>query len=231
MFTHEELTDLLPAKKRALVTAEMVKTINDVAEDPLIADEFKTNFITYNSIIVNGKHSLEEYNNAIHFITLILLDHSHIDAYIQVFPDRYKRLKAKGLTRNQMSSYVSNYKGTVLVSKMIEQSLVPTYIVNAPKLQTAINHTEYLMLNAKSETVQQKAAETLITHLKAPEAAKLEVDISVNKGEVVDDYEQVMRQVARKKREAILAGADVKDIANISTKAEDAIEAEIEEKI
>lgn len=227
MFSTEELKNLLPSKKRGLVTEDMVKTINTVATDPLISEEFKTNFITYNTIISNGKYSLEEYNNAIHFLTLILLEHSDIDAYEIVFPERYLRLKTRGVTRSKMSSYVSNYKGTILVTQLLEQSLVPTYLVNAPKLQAAINHTEFLMLNAKSETVQQKAAETLITNLKAPEAAKLEVDISINKGEVVDDYEAVMREVAKKKREAILAGADIKEIANISSGVKEMIETEV----
>lgn len=227
MFSHEEIKNLLPSKKRGLVTEDMVKIINTVATDPLIAEEFKTNFVTYNTVISSGKYSLEEYNNAIHFLTLILLEHSDIDAYEQVFPERYLRLKKRGVTRSKMSSYVSNYKGTVLVTKLLEQSLIPTYIVNAPKLQAAINHTEFLMYNAKSETVQQKAAETLITNLKAPEAAKLEVDISVNKGEVVDDYEAVMREVAKQKREAILAGASIKEIANISSGIPEAIEAEV----
>ncbi len=231
MFSYEDITKLLPSKKKGLVTEDMVKTINDVASDPLIADEFKTNFITYNSVISSGKYSVEEYNNAIHFLTLIMLENKDIDAYEKVFPERYNRLITKGLTRSKISAYVSNYKNTALVAKLLEQSLVPSFIVNAPLYQEALNHSRFLMFNAKSETVQQKAAETILTQLKAPEAAKLEVDISINKGEIVDDYEAVMRDIAKRKREAIIAGASAKEIANISTSVENIIEVEIEKEI
>lgn len=217
MFSHDDIKNLLPSKKRGLVTESMVKTINDVAADPLISEEFKKNFITHKSIITSGKYSVAEYHNAIHFVTLILLEHSDIDAYAQVFPDRYARLIARGVTRSKMSSYVSNYKGGDMIVKLLEQTMVPTYILNAPLFQEALNHSRFLMLNAKSETVQQKAADSIMVQLKAPEAAKLEVDISVNKGEVVDDYEAVMREVAKRKRDAIVAGANVKEIANISS--------------
>ncbi len=217
MFTYDSIRNLLPPKKRTLVTEEMVKTINDVAADPLIAEEFKSNFLTFTNIISSGKYSVEEYNNAVHFITLSMLGDQDIDAYSKVFPDRYKRLADRGVSRSKMSSYVSNYKNTALYTQLLTQSIVPTHIVNAPLYQEALNHSRVLMLTAKSEAVQQKAAETILNQLKAPEAAKLEVDISINKGEVVDDYEAMMREVAKQKRDAILAGADTMKITNLAS--------------
>ena len=228
MLDIDTLRELIPKKQKNLVTENIVKIINETASDELIADEFKKNFVTYTNVISSGKYSLEEYNNAVHFLTMIMIGDSEIDAYSKVFPDRYKRLIEKGVDRSKISSYVSNYKNTKLVVQLLEQSMVPTYIVNAPLYQDALNHSIWLMYNAQSETVQQKSAEAVMVQLKAPEAAKLEVDISVNKGSVVDDYEQVMLEVAERKREAMLAGADVKSLANISPIKETVIDVEEE---
>jgi len=232
MFSFDELKNIVPQNKRNTVTQELVDKINDIASDDLVDEEFKSNILTHKTILSSGKWSMSEYIDAVRFVTLVLLGHTDIDAYAIVFPDRYKRLFVdKKLSRTKISPYVTAYKNNSIVVAIIEQTLVPTHILNLSVYQEAINHSKYLMLNAKSETVQQKAAETLLTQLKAPEAAKLEVDISINKGSVVDDYEQVMRDLATQKLELIKYGGDVKTIANISPiQQEEIIDVE-EEKV
>ena len=226
MFTYSELQELVPKKQRNVVTEDLVTLINDVASDDTIGDEFRQNMVSYSTVLSQGKYSLEEYMNANHFITLLLLQHKDIDAYKNVFPDRYMRLSAKGLTRSQISSYATNYKQTKLVSAILEQTMVPTSVLNAPMYQEALNHSRYLMLNARSETVQQKAAETIMTQLKAPEAAKLEVDISINKGDIVNDNETFMMELAEKKLELMRLGGSVKDIANMTVDKTEVIDVE-----
>ncbi len=229
MLTIEEVRDLVPKKKRNLVSEELIDRINQVAAEPLIADQFKENFITYSNIMQTGKYSIDEYKNAVHFVTHLLLESKDIDAYKRVFPDRYKRLEENGLDRSSISPYATAYKKSKLVTSLLEQTLTPSYIVNAPLYQQALNVQVELMMTARSEMVRTTAASAVLTHLKPPEAAKLEVDVNINKGSIVDDYEKVMRELAAQKMAMIKDGGDVKSIANFDIKP-DAIEAEIEEK-
>ena len=220
MFTYEELQDIVPKKQKALITEDMVTMIAEIASDPLCGDEFKNNMVSYSSVLGSGKYSLTEYSNATQFVTLLMLEHKDIDAYKIVFPERYLRLTTKGLSRSQISAYATNFKKTQLVSQILEQTMIPTHILNAPLYQEALNHSRYLMLNARSETVQQKAAETIMTQLKAPEASKLEIDISVNKADVVNENEDFMREIAKQKLELMALGGDVHQITNMTVSAE-----------
>ena len=226
MFSYEDLQVLVPKRQRHVITEEIHKKINDIAADPAHGDEFKEHMVTYAHILTDGKYSIDEYTNAINFVTLMLLGNKNIDSYRKTFPARYKKLEDRGLTRAEMASYVSVYKGGKLVTKILEQTMIPSYILNAPIYQEAINKTRDLMNSARSETVQQKAAETLINNLKAPEVAKLEVDIAVNRGEVVDDEEAFMRKVAEEKLKLMKLGGDVQVITNMASVPE-VIEAEV----
>ena len=225
MFTYSELQDMVPKKQRNVVTKELVDDINTIATNPEFGEEFKENMLSYSTVLANSRYTLKEYVNATKFVTLVLLEHHDIDAYRIVFPKKYAELIALGKSRSDISPYATSFKKSKLVSQIFEQTLVPTHVLNAPTLQEAINHSKYLMYNAKSETVQQKAAETLMTHLKAPEVAKLEVDISHNVADVVKDNEAMMYELAEKKLELMKLGGDVKAITNLTpVKDEDIID-------
>ena len=226
MFTYDELKNLVPKKQKSLITQTLVDTINSIASDDTIAEEFRQNFITHSMIINTGKYSMEEYKNAIHFVTMLLLETSDIDAYAKTFPKRYMKLVAKGLDRPAMGPYVSMYKNTHLVTKILEQTLVPSHILNAPLYQEAINHNKHLMLHARSEMVQHQAAKTLMENLKPPEAAKLEVEIGIKRNESVEENEAFMLELAAKKIELMKLGGNVKDIANMTVANEEIIEIE-----
>jgi hypothetical protein len=62
--------------------------------------------------------------------------------------------------------------------------------------------------------VRQKAADSLLMHLKPPETAKIELDIGIKKDSIVEEYEENIRRLVEKQKELIEAGADVKTIAN-----------------
>jgi hypothetical protein len=87
----------------------------------------------------------------------------------------------------------------------MEQTLVPVHILNMDLHQEAINMQADLMRNARSETVRQKAAECLIVQLKAPETAKVEVDVNLNDG-LVQDLRDTTRALAQQQLKMIKAG-------------------------
>lgn len=214
MLDKSDIVKLVPKSQKSLVSDELVDKINTVATDPVISEEFKYNLVTFSNVLQGGKYSINEYKEAIHFVTCKLLGDPDIDAYMKAFPERYNRLEEQGLDRRRISPYVAAYKKNKLVNALMEQTLVPAYILNAPMYQEALNVQADLMMNARSEMVRSVAASAILTQLKAPEAAKLEVDISLKKESVVDDYEKVMRELAKQKKDMIAEGGDVKKIAN-----------------
>ena len=217
----------MPKKQRALITDGLVDRINQIATDPLIAEEFKENFISYITVIQQGKYSMDEYNNAVHFVTQKLLGMTDIEAYIVVFPDRYSRLRENGVERNKISPYVTAYKQNKIVVAVLEQSLIKPYIYNSHMYQGALDVQGDLMLNARSEMVRSVAATAILTQLKPPESLKIEHEHKVSTTSIVDDYENVMRELARRKVEMMKQGGDVKTIANFDL----TVEAEIIEEI
>ena len=229
--TAEEILNSLPPKKRKGASKETIQKILDIANDEDIAEEYKQNFLTHINVVSEGKYSLEDYKNAILFVTHKLLGTSDIDAYALTFPERYKRQVDRGLERSRISSYASAYKGTSLVAKLLEQSLVPSWILNAPLYQEAINFQASLLHNEEASfAVRQKAADSIMTHIKPPESQKIEIDIGVKKDSVVDEYEENIRRLVQKQQELIAQGADVKMVANagIISKEEEYEDAEIE---
>ena len=222
MITHEELINMLPRHKRSLLTSDFVDKINEIAQNPEYGDEFKQNMITYMEVLNGGKYSLNDYKNAILFVTQKLLGASDIDAYARTFPERYQRLLDEGLDRDRMSPYVTAYKrSNKLVQSVIEATLIPTHILNAHIYQESVNRNRELMMHARSETVQQKAATDLMLHLAPPQAAKLEVDIGIKREDVVNDYERAIAMLAEEKLKIIQSHGRTKEIANFTIRREE----------
>jgi len=109
--------------------------------------------------------------------------------------------------------------------------LVPVHILNMDVHQEAINIQAELMRDAKSETVRQKAAECLIMQLKAPETAKIEVDVNYN-NDSIDELRATTRALAQQQLKLIQSGAvTAEDMAHsdIIARKKDTVETEYEE--
>jgi uncharacterized protein (DUF4415 family) len=144
-------------------------------------------------------------------------------AYSKVFPDRYQNLISKGTSASQIACYADNYGNNALVTKIMEQTLVPTHILNAGVYQEAINTQAELMRTAKSEMVRQKAAESLIANLAAPATSKVEIDIGYS-NDVVEDLRATTKALAQQQLKMILNGqASAKEIAHSEILAKKAL--------
>lgn len=210
----EMLIGTLPDKRfRRAVTDEVVDLVNSEPESEL-RRVFRDNILSYSSVLMGGRYSLTAYVNAVKFVSLKMLGDTSSVAYGKVFPARYTNLVSKGTSGSQIASYADNYAKNSLVIKIMEQTAVPTHILNAGVYQEAINTQADLMRNAKSEMVRQKAAESLITNLKAPEVAKVEIGVSYSNN-VVDDLRATTLALAKEQSKLIQAGmASAKDVAH-----------------
>jgi hypothetical protein len=205
VLTKEQLQGSMPKKFRHNVTDEMVSFINATEGDEF-RDVYKENLIGFASVIESGRYKMLDYINAVKFVSYKLIGDSNTIAYAKTFPDRYQRLVDKNTPMKTISWFSTAYNKGDLVHKILERTLVPVHILNMDIHQEAINTQAELMRSAKSETVRQKAAECLIMQLKAPEAAKIEVDVNYSNSSI-DDLRETTRALAQQQLQMIKSGA------------------------
>ena len=203
--TLAQLQASMPKKFRHNVTEDMIKFVNATEGDEF-RDVYKENLLGFSDVMQLGRYGMTEYLNAVKFVSYKLLGDGNTLAYSKTFPERYKRLVDNGITGKNIASYSTAYNRGDLVNKIMEQSLVPIHILNMDIHQEAINIQAELMRDAKSETVRQKAAECLIMQLKAPEAAKIEIDVNYS-NDSIDELRATTRALAQQQMKLIESGA------------------------
>ena len=201
LMTVELLKAALPPALHTNASQDLADKINQLAVEPEMCAEIRGNFLTFSKVMTEGKYKTEDYLSAIVYVTHKLMGYSNKDAYIRTFPDRYQNLMARGVT--DVSPYVAGYHKNQLVNKIMEQTLIPLHLVYQDALHSAIQTQLRLMTSASSEKVQSDAANSILTHLKAPEIKKVEVDVNVKQNGGIDDLKATMTQLARTQLEHI----------------------------
>ena len=232
--TKEQLINALPDKSfRGRVTDDIVDLINSEADSDL-RQQFKDNTISYMSVLRVGRIGMAEYVNAVKFVSHRLMGYKVHESWMRTFPERYERLVMQQKTPKEISRHSSAYNKTMAVTKITEQTLVPVHILNMDMHQEAINVQAELMRSARSETVRQKAAECLITQLKAPEVAKVELDVNYSSS-TIDDLKATTKALAQQQMQLIQQGHSNalevahSEIVSKSVPEEDVIDADYEE--
>jgi hypothetical protein len=219
---YEEFKKQLPKDKRHLLTEEIYNDIVKLHDDSF---DLREQLLTYTDVLNSGKYSLKNYAQAVKFVALLNMGKTAYDAYVTVFPERYKLWEERGTSDKDRYAEVTGYKYRKLVSEIIKRSMIPTYILNQDKLQQAVNVLADLMLNAKSEMVRQKSAEALLKELKPPEDSKISLDISVKKDESLVQLENKLNQLAELQVNAVKEGRlkpkEVVEMNIIDTEIED----------
>ena len=205
----QTLRDALPAKLKNSVSQEMLDRVIQSTE-PELCNQLKENFIGYTSVLLDGKFKAEDYLYAIKYVTYKLLGYTNKDSYIKTFPDRYTKLKAQGLKDDEISGYIAGYNKNKLVNLILEQTLVPTWVLNQDIYQEAINTQARLMRTAKSERVQAMAADSILTHLSKPESVPT-INIGVNNDQLTD-LQNTLTQLAETQLKMIQNGKTAKEV-------------------
>ena len=146
MMTPEQFKSALPTQLRNAVTPEVMQAVNQTLSCPESMELFKENLLSYASVLVEGRFKMTNYINAIKYVSFKLLGSTNISAYTKTFPDKVAGFKARGVTDKDISSYVSAYHKSKLVNLIMEQTLIPVHVLNAPLYQQAINTQASLML-------------------------------------------------------------------------------------
>lgn len=214
--TEEQFKSALPVKFHSQVSQQTIDTINGVLCEPEMAEFYRNNFIDYSYILQEGKYSINDYVNAIKYCSFKIAGLSNKDSYIKTFPTRYKRHIANGITDKAIDSYICSYNKTKLVTAILEQAYIPSWLLNQDAYQKGVNKLIWLMDNAQSEKVQGDAANSILSHLKPPENNKIQLDIGMSNGtrDTLNDLRNTLKDLAAAQHNNISNGlSNAKDVA------------------
>lgn len=204
--TTDVLSKALPNKYKHALSQESVDRINDILQHPELYETYKENFLTYSSVLQDGRYKIEDYLHAVKYCTHKLMGNSNTDSFIKTFPDRYQTMLSKGYSAKEISAHVAMYNKTKLVNAIMEQALIPSWIINQDLYQSAINVQADLMANAKSEKVRSDAANSLLNHLRPPEVKKVELDVGLKKSDSIEQLKQITAELAAQQKRLIESG-------------------------
>lgn len=213
MIELEAVKKQLPKSHRTLITQEFLDKIEASIADSEIADQFKENFISYISVLSKGKYKMEDYIAAVKYVSYKLLGYTNKKAYAATFPDRYQKL----IDSNQINpdAYVTAYNRNKLVMLIYEQTMVPTYVLNAPLHQEALNELANIIRDPDTRGMTKvKACEAILAYTKPPEIVKGEITIGIDQQDTISDLREVTEQLAVVHRKLLERNAkSLKDIA------------------
>lgn len=213
LVTLEDVKNSLPKNLKCTVTQDLVDKLNSL-QDPEICNSIRESFISYNSILLQGKYKLSDYLNAIMYVTYKSMGHTNRDSYIKTFPDRYAELVAKGTPLKDIDALVSIYSKGKLVTNLLERVHIPVWLLNQDAYQKAINTQVELMTSARSEMVRMSAADSLLKHLAKPEIKDNAINLNINtSGSQLDELKDAITQLAQQQKSLIEKGVSAKTIA------------------
>lgn len=212
--TAEEVQSALPTKIRTEVAAKLANDLNQISADPLHAKHIRENFVTYGSVLKAGKFKMTDYLNAVKYVSFKIMGYTNVESYQRTFPQRYTLLTTRGASEKDISAYVAAYNKTKLVNLILEQSLISPWILNQDAFQEAINTQVKLMQTAKSEMVKSNAANSILTHLKPPEAQEVQLTVDIPEDAAINKLKASLTQLAEQQRQMIQDGTPTKEIAH-----------------
>lgn len=212
--TTDQFKQVLPPQLRKNVSDELLDEVNKIT-DPEFREQYRDNLISYTSVMTQGRFKLQAYVDAVRYVSYRLLGDTQIRAYSRAFPQKISDFKANGVSDKDIASYVTAYNKGKLVNLIMAQTMVPFHVLNQDMYQKALNVQADLMLHANSEKVRSEAANSILSHLKPPEAAKVELDVNVRQDSVIDQLRQSVLDLTAQQEKMIHAGVQsAKDVAH-----------------
>lgn len=203
----EQFRDALPEQMKKNISKDVVDAVNNLLSDPDMCESYRDNLVGYTNVMKEGKFKLTSYVAAVKYVTQKLSGKNNQEAYMATFPDKWGDWVARNVSAKDISSYVSVYNGSKLVNLILEQTLIPNWIINQDLRQKAINQLATIMMTAQSEKVQTDAAIGLLGAIKMPEKLKVELDVGVKQNSVMDQLQQASLDLATKMQQMVASGA------------------------
>lgn len=214
MLTKEQIEKAVPAHLKSNITQSLVDLVNNVSGDPEFAEQVRQNFISYTSVLKDGKFKTEDYLNAVTYVSYKVMGYSNQESYAKTFPQRYAALVAKQTSSKDIAAYVSAYNKGKLVNLILEQTLVPSWVLNQDLYQKAINVQAELMINSLSDKVRCEAANSLLTHLTKPKEVGPLLNIDMRESSGMNEMRELLAKMASTQQQLISSGVPTHVIAS-----------------
>lgn len=204
----------LPKSVRKNVTQDTMNKVQDMMSDVDMASQYRENLVSYTGVMKDGKFKIDDYINAVKYVSHKLLGKTNIDSYRATFPQRYDSFVKQDKTSTEIAGFVAAYNRTKLVNLILEQTIIPSWIMNQDLYQKALNTQASLMVSARSEKVRCDAANSILTHLKRPETTKLELDMTVKEDSALSALRESTLALVAQQKQMLQAGMlDAKELA------------------
>jgi hypothetical protein len=207
ILTIDQFKQALPDKVKKSVNQELIDQVNLTLSDPDMYEAYRDNLLSYTKVMADGRFKVTEYVSAVKYVSHKLMACTNIEAYSKTFPEKIDRFMAQGVASKDIASYVTAYNKSKLVNLILEQTLIPSYVLNQDLYQKALNVQAELMITARSEKVRSDAAAHLMNALKMPEVHKVELDIAVKEDSAISALRASTLELVAQQRAMISAGA------------------------
>jgi len=213
-FTVELLQKTLPSNLRTSATQGLVDMLNTVSNNQQEAELIRENFLGYTAVLSEGKYKTEDYLNAVKYVSFKLMKCSNEEAYVKTFPQRYQRMVQDGVKTKDIGAYVYAYSKNKLVNRIMEQTMVPSWVLNQDIFQEAINTQAHLMRDPDvSPKVRSDAANSLLTHLAKPKEAGPLINLDMRDTSGMKEMKELLVRMAQQQQGLIKDGVTARDIA------------------
>jgi len=205
--TLDQFKQALPAHVKKNVNQAIIDNVNTLISEPEMREAYRDNLISYAHVLKNGKFKLSNYLDAVRYVSYKLMGNTNIDSYSKAFPEKITKFEKQGVASKDIASYVTAFNKSKLVNLILEQTLVPSWVLNQDLYQKALNTQADLMLSARSEKVRSDAANSLLTHLKQPETQKIELDIGMKEDSSINALRASTMELVAQQKMMLKAGA------------------------
>lgn len=214
IFTKELVAQAMPPNLKNSVTQELIDNLNSVSTDQIMAEEIRNNFLSYSSVLREGRFKIGDYLNAVSFVSFRIAGDSNHDAYFKTFPTRYQNLLVLGKEPREIASYVAQYAKGQLVNKIMEQTIIPSWVLNQDMYQKALNVQYEIMTDEEvSPKVRAEAANSLLTHLSKPKEAAAVINLDMRENSGLNELKDTLSKLAMQQQQLINQGITTKEIA------------------
>lgn len=211
--TLDQLKAVMPARQKQNITQGLVDSLNSCVAEPEYRENFRQNILGYADVLTDPNTTMEGYIHAIKYVGYTLMGYTNQESWMRTFPQRFQRLLDEEKPEAYIRSLVCAYNKGKLVNRIREQAMIPTWLLNQDKFQQAINVQAVLMTSASSEKVRTDAANSLLTHLRQPEATKVTLDVNVKQDDSIAQLRDAMIKLGTAQADAIRLGiSNAKDI-------------------
>jgi hypothetical protein len=204
----DKVIECIPKLEDRISRKLLDKVHNLLDQDLELRTNLFDNLDIFKKVYLEGSYRVDSFINASLYVSYTQLGFTKISSYERVYPDRIARLIQDGRTHKAISNLVNAYNKSVLVQKLLGEFQMPSYVMFRDVFYKAVAAQEEILDDPKvSATVKQKAACSLMGHLKEPEVQKVELEVNDKReSSMIKDLLEASNKLANEQIRAIKEG-------------------------